>query len=432
MRLMNYDVPALYGPGEITGMHLELTDKCNAGCPMCPRYINNGAELNPKVLETEITLEQFKTWFPPQFVKQLKRVYACGNYGDPIVAKDSLEIFKYMREHNPNMALTLHTNASARTPAWWTELGKIVNNFERGDFCVFSVDGLDDTNHLYRRNTRFDKILANMKAFKAAGGVAKWDFIVFKHNEHQVEQARALAMELGFEFFNVKRTTRWHKWNDKGQGYYEVLNKDKQVLYKLEQPDNEDFRDSNFKELKTIGIVPMYITNQEFDKMQQISLEHREWDNEKNQWVKFKHNDIEVSCRAQHHEKGGNNQLNEIFVSASGHVFPCCFIGGEPWRHISDDRPWEVAKQGAAFKNISDDASIQMIELAGGMDTLSLHKNTLSQILKGQFFDRFLPRSLYKGHNMRSRQCSTCCGKEWNKLDNGELGNQHHKTQTNG
>jgi len=91
---------------------------------------------------------------------------------------------------------------------------------------------------------------------------------------------------------------------------------------------------------------------------------------------------------------------------------------------ISDDRPWEVAKQGAAFKNISDDASIQMIELAGGMDTLSLHKNTLSQVLKGQFFDRFLPRSLYKGHNMRSRQCSTCCGKEWNKLDNGELGNQ--------
>jgi hypothetical protein len=49
-------------------------------------------------------------------------------------------------------------------------------------------------------------------AFVAAGGRAEWDFIVFRHNEHQVEEARALAKELGFQRFFVKKTSRHQAW----------------------------------------------------------------------------------------------------------------------------------------------------------------------------------------------------------------------------
>lgn len=41
------------------------------------------------------------------------------------------------------------------------------------------------------RGTKWQIILKNMRGFFAAGGSAEWDFIVFRHNEHQVDAARA-------------------------------------------------------------------------------------------------------------------------------------------------------------------------------------------------------------------------------------------------
>ena len=42
----------------------------------------------------------------------------------PIIAKDTLEIFKYFREHNPNIWLSMNTNAGARDETWWAQLAK--------------------------------------------------------------------------------------------------------------------------------------------------------------------------------------------------------------------------------------------------------------------------------------------------------------------
>ena len=95
----------LWSYEEIDAIHLEITNRCNAGCPMCPRYINNGTELNPNLIETDIRYSDFVKWFDPAFVSQLKKLYACGNYGDPVAARDTLPIFKYLRENNSNMAL---------------------------------------------------------------------------------------------------------------------------------------------------------------------------------------------------------------------------------------------------------------------------------------------------------------------------------------
>ena len=44
--------------------------------------------------------------------------------------------------------------------------------------------------------------------FRAAGGHAQWDFIVFRHNQHQVERAQQLSREWGFSKFQVKKTAR--------------------------------------------------------------------------------------------------------------------------------------------------------------------------------------------------------------------------------
>ena len=44
-----------------------------------------------------------------------------------------------------------------------------------------------------------------MRAFIDARGRARWDYIIFGHNEHQVEEAEALAESWGVERFSKKK-----------------------------------------------------------------------------------------------------------------------------------------------------------------------------------------------------------------------------------
>lgn len=396
---------------DLTAMHLEITTRCNAACPMCPRHIGQGSDINPILPMTEITLEQFKSWFSPEYLKQMRRIYSCGNYGDPIAARDTLEIYKYIRECNDKVGLVIHTNGSARPAAWWEELATIMNggpDGSRDDYVIFSVDGLWDTNHLYRRNTNFEKIYENMKAYTAAGGKARWDYIVFEHNEHQVEEAKKIADELGFHFFNVKKTTRWNSFDKDGRGQYDVY-KDGVVTHTLRQPVNEEFQNENSIEFKrSFGLIPQFITDDEFNRLlpdPEAKQDMHVYDNQNKKWIVFKHNTLGIICRAK---QSKYFHLNEIFVDGAGNVYPCCFLGGEQWRANTDFN--------------KNDSSKKMIELNGGMKSISLRHNKLEDIIASPLYQKFLPLSFTKGHKLRSHQCSACCGEEYNNLDQGELG----------
>lgn len=192
----------MYALNDIKTIHLEITSKCQASCPMCVRNIQGGLE-NPYLVLDEITITQFKEWFPVEFIKQLNKLYMCGNTGDPIVAKDTLEIFKYLRANNPTIELSMNTNASARSKQWWQELAqtKVI--------VRFGIDGLADTHALYRIGTDWQKIISNATTFIQAGGDAVWDMLVFQHNLHQIEACEKLSKELGFKQFISKHTSRF-------------------------------------------------------------------------------------------------------------------------------------------------------------------------------------------------------------------------------
>ena len=103
------------------------------------------------------------------------------------------------------MWLSMNTNGGARDVGWWKELAKVL---KKPAAVIFSVDGLADTNHLYRQGVVWDHVEQNMRAFIEAGGRARWDFIVFDHNQHQVDEARLLSERWGVERFVVKKTGR--------------------------------------------------------------------------------------------------------------------------------------------------------------------------------------------------------------------------------
>jgi len=192
----------LYNVTDIKSVHFEVTSKCQAKCPMCPRRLQGGPLIDGVRLD-EIDLKLFKSWFDIEFLEQLDHFYMCGNLGDPIIAQETLEIFEYIRSVNPQISLQMHTNGSGRTPEWWKRLANIDVK------VVFGIDGLEDTHNLYRINTNWHKIIQNAKIFISHGGTGRWDMLVFKHNEHQIEQCRNLSKDLGFADFTVKHTTRF-------------------------------------------------------------------------------------------------------------------------------------------------------------------------------------------------------------------------------
>lgn len=259
----------MYKLDQIRDIHLEITSKCQARCPMCPRRINGGV-LNPLFTQTEITLEIFKNWFSKDFIKQLDRIDMCGNLGDPIIAQDTLEIFNHLRSTNPNIQLSMHTNGSARNKAWWVGIA------EAGVKVTFGIDGLEDTHSFYRIDTDYNKIIQNATNFINAGGNADWHMLVFQHNEHQVDECYKLSKQLGFKNFITKHTSR--------------------------------FQDNKFHVLDDFGKTThiLYPTQKSISMISKV----------KEASVNSTPNSIH--CKAQ--------KQKQIYVAADGTVSPCCWL----------------------------------------------------------------------------------------------------------
>lgn len=327
----------IYLAEDVTSIHLEVTSRCNASCPMCARNVLGGKD-NPNLPLTEISLDDFKTITQQgEFLKHTKKIFLCGNYGDPVAARDTLKIFEFCREMNPAIRLGMNSNASARDARWWEQVGRLLSR--EGDYCKFSIDGLADTNHLYRRGTNFDKIITNAKAFIAAGGKAHWDFIVFKHNEHQIEEARQLADELGFERFSVKKTGRFFS-NSKmaGKDAQEVHETDGSLAYLIEKPDNPEWQNAALaKEQDLIaryGSMDAYLDA------------------------------TPITCKT--------GAERSIYISAEGLVFPCCWTANQMYVWYAGERSMPIWRH---------------IEAVGGKDAIDATKVDIGAIIEGPFFN---------------------------------------------
>jgi len=206
-------------------MHVELSSVCNAACPMCRREVNPNFDKDKH--STSLSLEQIKEKLSVDFIKQLEYIYFCGSYGEPAAAPECIDIMKYIREVNPTIRLGIHTNGSLRNIKFWQELGSILNL--PNDYCRFGIDGLEDTNHIHRVGTHWNLIMKNSKAFIEAGGIAEWEYLIFEHNEHQVDEAEKLSKKLGFKSFIHKVSRRFNiyphikLYPPKGERYRDTL-----------------------------------------------------------------------------------------------------------------------------------------------------------------------------------------------------------------
>ncbi|MCB9645108.1 MAG: radical SAM protein [Deltaproteobacteria bacterium] len=347
----------------LRAIHLEVTSHCNLACPMCARNVAGG-RVSPNLTPSHMSLDRFAEIFEPALLARLDELLLCGNYGDPAVAPDTLPILAHARAAAPRAELVVHTHGSARDPRWWAQLAEL------GVRCVFGIDGLEDTLAIYRRGARWEAVMANARAFIGAGGQAHWRFLVFQHNQHQVDAARALASEMGFQRFKVKATHRFYKGSYVPRG-----------------PDGrpDPTRAPRFPILDAAGVEVGALLPADAEGLVNPGFEVALAAGGGSGFRRLREGGA-VACKAL--------DPASVYVSADGLVFPCCWLGNIRAATVTAAHP-----------------VLRLAAETGGLEALRVPPRTLEEVVEGPFFARVAASwacpSVAEG---RLATCANVCG----------------------
>lgn len=175
-------------------INIELSSHCNLACPGCARI---GLIKSKKLKNYTIPVDEFKNIVNEN--TDIRTLIFSGAISDIIYYKYLFELLEYINSLKSRPYLWFSTNGSGKTTEWWDEFGKLLRH---SDTVCFAVDGLEDTNHIYRVNSKWDTIIDGIRSLRKSNSLLKiyWVFCVFEHNYHQVLDAYNLSKELGIGF----------------------------------------------------------------------------------------------------------------------------------------------------------------------------------------------------------------------------------------
>jgi MoaA/NifB/PqqE/SkfB family radical SAM enzyme len=185
----------------VKSFNLEITNRCVLKCPGCARTNNSEILTNLSDLSLE-SIQQIFAHSDPDFFKGMK-IDLCGVFGDSIYHPQFLEVIAFLK--TKQFLLNVETNGSYKKTQWWLALGALLSH---GDTVTFSIDGLEDTNPIYRINSNWNDIMNGIQTLKGQTQLI-WKFIIFKHNQHQIDEARKRADSLGMTQFVLKKSGRF-------------------------------------------------------------------------------------------------------------------------------------------------------------------------------------------------------------------------------
>ena len=328
---------------DITLLLIELSTYCNAGCPHCPRFDSDG-NLHPDLTLGHLDIESIQSNLQLDQLVNLKIVRLEGDKGDPIMHPKIEKIIDFFSQAPSSPEIQIVTNGSIRSPAWWKSLAEKKHPRLK---VTFSIDGLEDTNHLYRVGLNFNKIIDNATSFINAGGNAVWKFLLFRHNEHQLNEVITLSKQLGFSEIDYD-PCRSGDFNDI-EKWPVMING--QTSHFLQQPVNQ-----------SRGKVIHSTRN--FIRERDIST----------------HN-LGRICPWQ--------SQGRMYINYLNHVIPCCMM------HFDTKLNWP--------------GTTQLHDMTDGFDNQDLTKYSLSDILKHKLFKHELVNSLKEGrwHISCVRNCKS-------------------------
>jgi hypothetical protein len=180
-----------------TAIQIDASAHCQLACPSCPTA--SGA-----------TLEAMSAGHldPANFERLLEanpglQEVELSNYGEMFLNPKLRELLRIAFEHK----VVLHANNGTNLNHASEETLDALVKYRFRSLSV-SIDGASqETYSRYRVKGDFERVIGNIEkinAFKRKHGsgfpMLTWQFIVFGHNEHEIETAKALAAKLGMSF----------------------------------------------------------------------------------------------------------------------------------------------------------------------------------------------------------------------------------------
>lgn len=372
----------LFNFNNIDEFQLEITSYCNSDCPQCPRNINGGVR-NPYLKQEHLPREVINNAFTQEVCSNLRQIFFCGSYGDPIMHPEFRSILRDFREKNPTLWLYVHTNGGAHDEDYWLEVGEIIGNYGKVDF---NVDGLADTNPLYRTNTDFDKIMANAAAYMSTGAKAEWNYIVYKHNEHQINDARTFAEFWGFQAFNPRSTGRFfnHETCTESNSF-PVFNKKGETEYTLEVPEDLAFR------------------NQSMLYLPKLKESYGSFENY------FNETEIKCDCR---NEIG----TTKVLINSHGVVMPCNFFNHNIEDARFHDRTCMPGANDLSFLSNGENQVQDLFDRHNASVDLNIKHTSLDQIFKNSFWSEVEDSWNKPLDEGRIFECAMTCGSKLTKV----------------
>ncbi len=194
--------------GYPVSISFEPTTSCNLRCPECP------SGLRAFTRPTGMLQEDFFTKTIKEIHKEL--LYLIFYFqGEPYLNTDFLTMVRYAADHK------IYTATS--TNAHYLNDENAKKTIESGlDRLIISIDGTtQETYKQYRVGGNLEKVIAGAK------NIVKWkkelnsktpfiifQFLVVKHNEHQIEDVKKLGKEIGVDQVRFKTAQVYDYVND--------------------------------------------------------------------------------------------------------------------------------------------------------------------------------------------------------------------------
>jgi organic radical activating enzyme len=179
---------------------LDVTNLCNLRCPYCPTGSRRNAGRGVRTMDLSVVdrlLEEFGDCLIS---------VNLFNWGEPLLHPQLATIVS--RIHARRVFTQISSNLSGDYKATLEDICRAGL-----DYLVVSTSGASQNVHeLYHRNGRLALVADNIRAIAAfkrtqqrRTPVVEWKFLMFKHNAHEVDAARALAKRSGADLFRVVR-----------------------------------------------------------------------------------------------------------------------------------------------------------------------------------------------------------------------------------
>jgi MoaA/NifB/PqqE/SkfB family radical SAM enzyme len=171
-------------------------------CPACLRTTWKQITKRP-VEKSDLSIDAFEKFIDCDAGHAIETLFLCGDYGDCIYYPDLFNFIKRFRHKK----FDLRTNGSHRTEEFWSKLAELVT---KDDKIVFGIDGLEETNHLYRKNAKWSSIMTAIDIMVKSPAQVQWQTIAFSFNQHMLSDIKTFAESKGAKFFALKT----HRYGD--------------------------------------------------------------------------------------------------------------------------------------------------------------------------------------------------------------------------